>query len=198
MTAPASIAATIWLVRHAATRWTGVRWCGRADPPLTAAGRRAARALASQLRAELPAATPVVRSPAARARETAEPIASALGSRVAVLDELIEVDVGRAEGLTWAELSVSEPALAEAISAGGPVDWPGGESALEVAGRAVTAAARIEALAAGGPIVVVSHGAFLHVLGGFLGGQPDRVPLGAAGVLRIAPSAIASTGPVGE
>ncbi|HET7472826.1 MAG TPA: histidine phosphatase family protein [Candidatus Limnocylindrales bacterium] len=176
---------TAWLVRHAATSWTGVRWCGRADPPLTPAGRLAADALARQLATEIAPGTLVLTSPAARARQTAEPIAAALGSQPLVLDELIEVDVGRAEGLTWMGLSVREPELASAIASGAAVDWPGGESATQVSDRAAAAAARIAEAALGRPVVVVSHGAFLHALAGILGGPADRVPLDAAGVLRI-------------
>ena len=37
------------LVRHAATTWSGRRYCGRSDPSLSTAGRAAARALAATL-----------------------------------------------------------------------------------------------------------------------------------------------------
>ena len=176
---------TIWLVRHAPTDWTGLRWCGRADPELTPAGRDLARAVASSLAAEAPARTPVWTSPLRRARETADAIAAALGSTMVVVNELIEVDVGRAEGLTWGELSAREPDVAAAIERGGPVDWPVGESGADLAGRAATFARRASAAAAiEGGIVVVSHGAFLHALARALW-EGESVPLEAGGILRI-------------
>jgi probable phosphoglycerate mutase len=178
----------IWLVRHAATAWTGRRWCGRADPPLTVDGHAAASALAAELARDVPSGALVVASPTRRARATAVPIALALGSAVDVLELLVEADVGRAEGLTWEELSTREPDVAAAIANGGPVDWPGGESATQLADRAAAAARELDERAGGRPLVVVSHGAFLHALAGALrAGSPARagVPLEPAGVLRL-------------
>src|SRR6185369_1754664 len=65
----------IWLVRHASTAWTGVRWCGRADPPLDAQGDAEAAALARGLGPELPASTTILASPAERALATARALA---------------------------------------------------------------------------------------------------------------------------
>jgi broad specificity phosphatase PhoE len=76
--------------------------------------------------------------------------------------ELVEVDFGRIEGLTWGELSTLEPALAERILAREPVDWPDGETAVALSGRAARVAATIRGL--DGPVVVVSHGRFLGAL----------------------------------
>src|SRR5260221_663027 len=64
----------IWLVRHASTDWSGKRWCGRTDLPLSAEGMAEAEELAIWLAARLPADVVVVSSPARRARDTAEPI----------------------------------------------------------------------------------------------------------------------------
>ena len=44
------------LVRHASTDWTGVRFCGTADPPLNDAGRREAETVAARLAPTCPAA----------------------------------------------------------------------------------------------------------------------------------------------
>jgi probable phosphoglycerate mutase len=186
----------IWLVRHAPTTWTGRRWCGRADPPLSHDGQAVARAVAERLAGELPPDAIVRSSPARRARSTARAIARAAHLDLSIADELVEVDVGRAEGLTWGELSAREPRVAAAIGRGDPVDWPGGETSIEVAGRARDAAERIRAAAAGRSVVVVSHGAFLHALlavlvepeaGTVLPPTPDRptAPLRAGGVLHL-------------
>ena len=188
----------LWLVRHAPTSWTGRRGCGRADPPLSRDGHVLARAVAGRLAGELPRDTIIRTSPARRARSTARAISVAAQLDLAIADELVEVDVGRVEGLTWGELSTREPRVAEAIGRGDPVDWPGGESSVEVAGRARDAAERIREAAAERSVVVVSHGAFLHALlavlvepapGALL--PPTRArptaPLQAGGVLRLVP-----------
>ena len=44
-----AVVTTIVFVRHAATSWTGVRYCGRSDPSLSEDGRRAAEELAIRL-----------------------------------------------------------------------------------------------------------------------------------------------------
>jgi ribonuclease H / adenosylcobalamin/alpha-ribazole phosphatase len=178
----------IWLVRHAPTDWTGRRWCGRADPALQREGLLVALDVAAKLAGEARAGTPVWTSPLRRARQTAAAIGATLGSVPAVVDDLVEVDVGRVEGLTWGELSTREPAAAETILRGGAIDWPGGESALAIGARAATVANRIRAAGDhGAGLVVVSHGAFLHALARELLGTRDSAPvaLEAGGILRL-------------
>jgi ribonuclease H / adenosylcobalamin/alpha-ribazole phosphatase len=164
MTVEAHPGSPIWLVRHAPTAWTGRRWCGRADPPLSAEGQRLAADLARRLANELPRNTLVVTSPSRRARATASAVAAAAGLELTIDDELVEVDMGRIEGLTWEDLSSGHPAIASAILTSGSIDWPDGESAQAIGERAARVATRLESLAATAPLVVVSHGAFLHAL----------------------------------
>jgi broad specificity phosphatase PhoE len=160
----------IWLVRHAPTAWTGVRWCGRSDPALTPAGRTAAEALAAELSAELASApggghattAVILASPLRRALETADAIALTIGTRVRVEPDLAEIDFGTVDGLTWDELVAATPGLSDLILAGADVDWPAGETAAEVAGRAGSAVKRILAIATGGPVIAVSHGGLLR------------------------------------
>ena len=154
----------VWLIRHAPTSWTGQRWCGRADPPLDRAGRAVAASLAAELAAELPDDVIIRSSPARRARSTAAAIAAASRRVVALDPDLLEVDVGRVEGLTWEELSSREPVLASAILEGRMIDWPGGETRAEIAARAERAADAIARIAVERPVAVVSHGALIHVL----------------------------------
>jgi broad specificity phosphatase PhoE len=178
----------VWLVRHAPTAWTGSRWCGRSDPALTDEGRRVAAETADGLAAELPVGVAILSSPLRRARATAEAIAARAGASVELVAELAEVDFGRIEGLTWGELSTRHPDLAAAILAGGPVDWPGGETAPAVADRAKRAAALVRACAATSAVMVVSHGRFLHVLEESLaGGRHAGVvePVAPGGVIRV-------------
>ena len=189
MTVAAPVAAhAVWLVRHASTAWTGRRWCGREDPPLTFGGRREARELAVRLRLELPPGTLIRTSPLRRALATAGAIASLAGLPVEIDPDLIEVDVGRIEGLTWNEVQAREPATATALLAGGDVDWPGGETAAATRARARRVLERIDRLRAARPVVVVSHGAFLHALASILAADDQGTGLlGPAGLLRLAP-----------
>ena len=43
---PLPLRLAVILVRHASTAWSGIRYCGRSDPPLDAAGESAAALLA--------------------------------------------------------------------------------------------------------------------------------------------------------
>lgn len=177
--------ADVWLVRHAPTSWTGHRWCGRSDPALTVEGRRIAAMTAIRLVTELPAGATILSSPLRRAHQTAAAIAAAVGGSVDLVDDLIEVDFGRVEGLTWGELSTREPGVADAILACGPVDWPGGETAAAASGRAARMATAIQAL--DGPVVVVGHGRFLAALHAALdpADRIDPIPPAPGGVIRV-------------
>ena len=182
-----SLGRVAWLVRHAPTAWTGRRWCGRSDPPLSCDGRRIAAAAAERLAAELPGNVTILSSPLRRARETAHAIGGAVGRPVSALPELAEVDFGRVDGLTWEEVASLAPDLAGRIMAGTLVDWPGGETAASVAHRATRVANTIRAL--DGPVVVVSHARFLAALRAELAPGADDAtqpaPLAPAGVIRV-------------
>ena len=175
---PVITAGPIWLVRHAETEWTGRRWSGRSDPPLNAAGRVAADKVAATLAAEVaglavPGAAVVgviLASPLKRALETAERIATAVRFPVRIEWELVEIDFGILDGLTWDELAAAHPGHADWILAGRRPDWPGGETAIAGAARARSAAQRIVDAAAAGPVVVVSHGGLLAEIAGCVSG----------------------------
>jgi probable phosphoglycerate mutase len=188
----ASIAHPVFLIRHAATSWTGKRWCGRADPGLTVAGHRAARLLADGVAREVAAmsSAALLVSPAHRARQTAAPLETTLGIRALIDEDLLEVDVGVAEGLDWTGLEKRFPTVAAEVAQGIQPDWPDGESRDEVERRAARMVERIRALATDGPLIVVSHGAILHAIARRLAptSSPDPMALGPAGVLRFQPA----------
>jgi probable phosphoglycerate mutase len=108
----------------------------------------------------------VLASPLRRAVETADAIARAVGARVRVDSSLAEVDFGMVDGLTWEELVAAYPDLSEAIVADSRPDWPGGETASEIAIRAGSAVERIGGIALNGPVIAVSHGALLREIAG--------------------------------
>lgn len=168
------------LVRHAPTAWSGVRYSGRSDPPLTDAGRTMAGDLARTLAARLPwrgqAEVRMRTSPRERARSTAAPIATALGVPVEPDEGWAEVDMGRADGWTWPELETREPALAARLAAGEwDIDWPDGETAAAFRDR--VAGALDALLADPRPAVVVSHaGAIRLAVALATGRDPAAVP----------------------
>lgn len=143
-----------WLVRHAETEWSVARrHTGRADVPLTAAGRRHAEGLRQRLGDREWAS--VLASPLVRARETCE--LAGLGDRASVRESLLEWDYGEYEGITTAEIRESRP---------GWYLWrdgcPGGESPEDVAARCDAVVE--ELLAAEGDVVCFAHGHVLRML----------------------------------
>jgi alpha-ribazole phosphatase len=154
---------TIVLVRHAPTTWSGRQYCGHADPPLSAAGRRKAEELATELAPILPARVRIVSSPSRRAIATAAAIARRLtDASIEVDDRWLETDVGLAEGLTFDEVAERFPDLAAGLASGSAsIDWPGGETAAELERRIDAAWTAI--VAASRPAVVVSHAGSLRV-----------------------------------
>ncbi len=151
------------LVRHAATPWSGRRYCGRSDPRLSEAGEAAAARLAAELGSSLPRGIRIISSPRLRARQTAEAIASAAsGATLEIGQRWSETDFGIAEGLTYEELTGAAPDIAARLAGGDVlIDWPGGESAASLAAR-VEAAWR-DLTRQGWPALVVSHGGPLRI-----------------------------------
>jgi broad specificity phosphatase PhoE len=118
------------LLRHAPTAWNEAgRLQGRSDQPLSPAGQ----ALAASWRLPAFAAGwPVLSSPLLRARQTAE----AMGLLPRPEPTLIEMDWGRWEGRTLAEIAAAEgPALAANEALGLDFQPPGGESPRAVMAR---------------------------------------------------------------
>ena len=153
----------IILVRHAATSWSGVRYCGISDPPLSRTGLADARRLAVSLSRDLPADVRVVSSPSRRAVATATAIVEAAHLPGVELDaRWREAEVGMAEGRTFDELSAIAPDVAAALARGDlEIDWPGGETHSSLAARDADAWADL--VAVGRPAVVVTHaGPFMH------------------------------------
>jgi broad specificity phosphatase PhoE len=159
----------IVLVRHAATTWSGRRYCGVSDPPLSGHGRAAAARLGRELAPGLAPATRIVSSPSERAVATADAIADAgvdlgVDPGVVIDERWREADVGIAEGRTFEELQAVAPELADALARGElAIDWPGGETHASLAAR--VAEAWRDLVAAGRPAVVVTHaGPLLHAV----------------------------------
>jgi len=173
----------IMLVRHVETMANVEgRLLGRSDAPITARGLRQARWLASRLAGFEPAA--VYTSPLERTRTTARAIAPT--HRLIELEDLLEIDFGPAEGLTFAELA--ERGLSLNYGATGPV-VEGGESAPGFASRVERVAATV-ADGPGSALVVTHGGVFRRLLTTWLSLPPEAAwrfaaPNGALAVLRL-------------
>jgi broad specificity phosphatase PhoE len=170
---PAPDTCWLYLVRHGATannRARPPRLQGRrTDQGLSQEGHDQARQVGRAL-ADLPVGA-VYTSPLLRARQTAEAIARPHGLSVEVVQDLIEVDVGRWEGRSWQEIEQSDPEAYRLFTTDAGVHpYLGGENLGVVQARAIPALRQIAADNLGRLVVAVSHNcvnrAYLaHLLG---------------------------------
>ncbi|HXG41993.1 MAG TPA: histidine phosphatase family protein [Dehalococcoidia bacterium] len=156
----------LYLVRHAQHAGQG-RIAGP-ESPLTALGRRQARALARRLRGLDVCA--VYSSPYRRALETARLLADALGTDVSVDERLREWEADAWTGLSAEELDAlpdgRRPALDPHFAP------PGGESAAEVQRRAQEMLDAVRRRHRDGNVLLVSHSGVLSLMVFTLLGQP--------------------------
>lgn len=157
--------AHVLLVRHPETLANVQgRFIGRGDSPYTVTGRTQLRRLASRIERFTPDL--VWTSPLERARSVAERAALATGGQPRIDERLVELDFGRAEGLTYEEVA----------EAGLPFNYrnrdepvaPEGESRAQIEARAAAVCDQVVEL--GGRHVIVTHGgvfraSLVHLLG---------------------------------
>jgi probable phosphoglycerate mutase len=152
------------LARHGETDWNrDRRWQGHADRPLTARGRAQAADLAARL-ADLPLDA-VYASDLRRARDTAEPVATAHGLELVQLPKLREVNVGSWQGLTREEAEARFPAGFQRWREGG-TGWQSGESYGDMSARVLATVERIANEHRGGRVLVVTHGGPIRAIHG--------------------------------
>lgn len=163
---------TLILVRHAESEGNvGGVIQGWTDLPLTAAGVEQAAQVARRFAGASVAA--IYTSPLARARDTARPIAAALGLALVEEPNLRERHYGRAQGLTWAEAAVRWP-LGEAAH---HRDWamavPDVEALAALRRRAVSVVSDLLDRHRDDTAIVVSHGGTLVQIIADLFGLPE-------------------------
>lgn len=147
---------TVLLVRHGRTPTTGKVLPGRARGlHLAEEGRRQAEAAAERI-ASLGSVDALYCSPLERTRETAAPIAKALGMRAVADRGLLECDFGDWTGESLAKLS-KLPEWRTVQQAPSSFRFPNGESFTEMQVRIVSAIDRLRSRHPGGTIVCVSH-----------------------------------------
>jgi broad specificity phosphatase PhoE len=157
-------------VRHGRTPTTGTILPGRAPGlHLSEEGGRQASEVAEMLAKEVaslgergPRVGAVYASPMERAKETARPIARALGLRVATKRSLIECDFGAWTGAKLAELA-KLPEWKRLMADPVGFSFPGGESILQVQERIVGFAEEVRESHPGELVVAVSHADVIRV-----------------------------------
>ncbi len=147
---------TIFFVRHGRTPTTGKVLPGRAPGlHLSDEGRAQAEAVAGRI-ADVPNVAAVYASPLERTKETAAPIARALGRKVVVERGLLECDFGEWTGAELKSLAkLPEWQLVQRHPSG--FRFPGGESFLEMQSRLSEAVRKLVAAHPGETVVAVSH-----------------------------------------
>jgi broad specificity phosphatase PhoE len=157
------VSARILLVRHGQidANLTN-RWHGSTDGDLTQRGLEEAGLVARHIARTRPNVRAVHSSPLKRARDTATPIAAALGVPIFVNPGLAEYAIGELEGETFADLAAVHNFFEQSVA---DVDWapPGGESLGAVGQRVVAAWREIAHRHPDDEVVVVSHGAAIGV-----------------------------------
>ncbi len=168
-------ATTLYLVRHGATdanlRRPYVLQGRSIDLPLNETGRRQAQCVRRLF--ERSAVAAVYSSPMRRARETASAIAEPHRLDVATSEGLIEVDIGRWEGMDWGRIEGQYP-REYADFQRDPSQFPylGGESYGDVSRRAFPAIVDLLERHAGQSVVVVAHNVVNRVCTAMLLGLP--------------------------
>lgn len=177
----------IYLLRHGETAYSqSGAYCGSLDPELTAEGSLMAQAFADSYRST--SWTEVYVSPMKRAIATAQPLCTAVGLPMQTRDGLREISYGTWEGRTQEDVKqhheqdylrwLTEPAWNSPT---------GGETAVQIANRALPIITEIEAKYKDGNILVVSHKATIRIIlcslmGIDLGRYRDRIDAPAASV----------------
>jgi len=151
------------LIRHGETVWHKEnRYAGRTDIPLSPRGQEQAERLARW--ASSARLTAIWVSPLLRARQTAEPSESATGLTAHVDLRLREIDFGRGEGLTRAEIERSFPEAFAAYETD-PVahPFPNGENPRRTAERAVACFRDIVQAHPEGRVLVIMHNTVIRL-----------------------------------
>ncbi len=180
----------LYFLRHGETEYSQRgAYCGAIDPELTPEGKQMAHAFADSYRSL--SWQDVYVSPMKRTVATAQPLCDALGFTMKIRDGLREIAYGDWENREQGYVQINygqdyirwltEPA------------WnppTGGETAVQVASRALPVIAEIEAKHKDGNVLVVSHKATIRIIicslmGIDLGRYRDRIDAPAASVSII-------------
>ena len=187
---------TVIMVRHGMTPLTVQNGFAGATLPgaaLSEQGWHQARGAAAELRrmldlpwAFLPTPQALYASPTIRTRQTAQPLAEALGLEVLEAPGWIEEDFGLWDGLTKDQVTERWPGVVERWFADSDFQPPGGESRAAVGRRVWSALNQLVAAHPGQCVVVVTHTLAIRAALGAALGAPPAAWFG----FRVAPASI--------
>jgi probable phosphomutase (TIGR03848 family) len=180
----------VLFVRHGLTPTTGKVLPGRAPGlHLSDKGRRQAERAAERIATLTPAPTAIYASPMERTRETAAPIARALGLRVRTNAGLLDCAVGEWEGKSLKTLA-KKPEWRRVYTWPSGFRFPGGESLAEMQQRVLATVLSLVEAHPGERIVVVSHADPILLLLSSVAGVPldmfQRLTISPASVSAVA------------
>jgi len=155
------------LVRHGESDANSKeRLVGSGDPALSAEGREQMQRARMRLMGQV--IDLVVASPARRAWQSVQVLTG--GARARLEADLREIDFGRWEGLSDAEIALRDPVLHREWRERAPgFEYPGGELRAEFRGRVLRALERIDASGAAGVLLVAHKGVIRTIAEQLLG-----------------------------
>lgn len=155
---------TLLLARHGQVQANvDRRWHGSTDSELTATGHEQAARLAEYIvRTQIPVDA-IYTSPLQRARQTAAPVARAVGIMPIIMEQLREFGIGVLENTPYQDLMEREHFYRN-IARDNHYAPEGGESVVRVAERMVESVEIISARHPGESVLIVSHGAAMAIL----------------------------------
>lgn len=194
---------TLALVRHGETVGnSSIRYHGRTDVELSNLGRKQMRAVQGWLNIHLAGSRrgPIVASPLRRAAEGASIIAGG-ATPIIEIEEFVEVDFGRFEGLTAPEIEARYPAdfarwNRDRLDPG--FTYPAGESRreftlrverginriLELIDRPAPAAQSTQTSTPDEAVIVVAHRGVIRIIANRLAGVTPQIELGSIQILQ--------------
>ena len=157
----------ITFIRHGESEWNGKGIMqGIDDPALSSRGIEQAEALAERI--EGIKGIRIFSSPLKRAYQTARIAAGRMDTDIEIIEDLMEIDIGRFSTLTWDQVKTEFPELFKKPDVN---IWelflnnriPGQEPYEEMVQRIQRALAQIESSDSGKPPVLFSHGGFIRI-----------------------------------
>jgi broad specificity phosphatase PhoE len=154
----------VYLVRHGQTAWNReLRFRGRADIPLNENGHKQASAIADTLKDK--GINAIYTSPLRRSIETAQPVAESLQLEIVPAQELIDINYGEWEGLTYDEVRQRYATVYRQWEVRPDlVTFPRGERLDDVRERAFSAFTEIVEKNRGKSILIIPHRVINKVL----------------------------------
>ena len=183
-------ATTLVVVRHGVTPMTAEKrfsgGLGGSDPGLTDEGRAQVRATADWLAPMAERVEAVIASPVRRTRESADIVAERLGHEVLEQPGFAEMEFGRWDGLSFAEVGERHRDELDAWLGSLEVPAGGGESMRDVEARVLAGLETTLAEHAGRTVVVVSHVTPIKILVA----RALDVPLDVVFRMELAPASV--------